>query len=211
VLVFQQPLRESLGISDEDWPACLSRVDHRLRSLPLSPLPVPLVESHLHDRQPIPTPVKAREKLLQAAEDLLAFRLESNVRGRELADHAGVNYGLVNHYFGSKNAVFDEVLERLHERFRDDVVEVFAEADMLRLGLDEVFSRHLPFLRSGRAACWGSAPYPGSICSEVAGSATACWRQGVFGLVMDNGSWMPSATPSLRSGSRPAGCSSGRC
>jgi AcrR family transcriptional regulator len=161
VLVFQQPLRESLGISDEDWPACLSRVDHRLRSLPLSPLPVPLVESHLHDRQPIPTPVKAREKLLQAAEDLLAFRLESNVRGRELADHAGVNYGLVNHYFGSKNAVFDEVLERIHERFRDDVVEVFAEADMLRLGLDEVFSRHLPFLRVWASRLLGERPVPG--------------------------------------------------
>jgi AcrR family transcriptional regulator len=160
VLVFRQPLQQSLGISDEDWPVCLSRMDRRLRSMPLSPLPVPLVESRPPTRQPVPPPVTAREKLLHAAEELLAFRLESHVRGRELADHAGVNYGLVNHYFGSKNAVFDEVLERLHERFRDDVLEVFAEADMLQLGLDEVFSRHLPFLRVWASRLLGERPVP---------------------------------------------------
>ena len=30
------------------------------------------------------------------------------VSGRELARHAGVNYGLIHHYFGSKDAVFAE-------------------------------------------------------------------------------------------------------
>lgn len=158
-LVFRRPLQEGLGISAEQWPACWSRIGRRLRALPLSPPPLlQVVESRTPERDPVPAPVKAREKLVHAAEDLLAFRLESHVRGRELADHADVNYGLVNHYFGSKNAVFDEALERLHERFRDDVLEVFGGAG--QLGLDEVFSRHLPFLRAWASRLLGERPVP---------------------------------------------------
>lgn len=45
-------------------------------------------------------------KLIEAATELLAERSPRRISGRELAQHAGVNYGQIHHYFGSKDAVF---------------------------------------------------------------------------------------------------------
>jgi AcrR family transcriptional regulator len=67
--------------------------------------------------------VSARRALLDAAKQLLPERVPSSVAGRELAALAGVNYGLIHHYFGSKDAVFREALEELRAEFLASHVE----------------------------------------------------------------------------------------
>jgi len=65
-----------------------------------------------HDHQPATGanrgPEVVKRKLVDAAKDLMTMMSPRQVSGRELARHAGVNYGLIHHYFGSKDAVFAE-------------------------------------------------------------------------------------------------------
>lgn len=61
--------------------------------------------------------VKGRDALVQAAKELLPDRAPSSVTGRELATRAGVNYGLIHHYFGGKEAVYREALLELRAEF----------------------------------------------------------------------------------------------
>ena len=42
----------------------------------------------------------------------MALRSPRQVSGRELAQHAGVNYGLIHHYFGTKDNVFAEAVAK---------------------------------------------------------------------------------------------------
>jgi AcrR family transcriptional regulator len=62
---------------------------------------------------------RAREALVDAGTRLLSERAPSTISGRELADAAGVNYGLVHHYFGSKDAVLRAAIFRMRDEFLD--------------------------------------------------------------------------------------------
>ena len=59
----------------------------------------------------------SRQALLDAALRLVAERPPSSISGRELAVEAGVNYGLIHHYFGSKQALLQEGLASLAGSF----------------------------------------------------------------------------------------------
>lgn len=54
-----------------------------------------------------------RASLIDAAAELFAARGPARVSVREVADVAGVNHGLVHHYFGSKDGLLRAVLEGL--------------------------------------------------------------------------------------------------
>ena len=122
-LVFRGPLQRGFTIDDADWDWSWRRLRRRLNALvggghvgePAPPIGT---------SEPPATPANtaSRLRLIDAAGELLATRLEQGVSGRELAEHAGVNYGLVNHYFGSKDAVFDEALQQMHRRFLLDIL-----------------------------------------------------------------------------------------
>jgi AcrR family transcriptional regulator len=95
----------------------------------------------------------ARRALLDAAKAMLPLRAPSTVTGRELADAAGVNYGLVHHYFGSKDAVLRDALLELRDEF-------LAAQDDLEFA--ELLHPPQPFLRAiGRS----QNDYPDSIGS----------------------------------------------
>ena len=64
----------------------------------------------LDTNEPIRGPEAVRKSLIEAAVQLMAMRSPRQISGRELAKHAGVNYGLIHHYFGSKDAVFAEAV-----------------------------------------------------------------------------------------------------
>lgn len=161
-LVFQRPLQRGLRISERSWPHCWRRLGRRLTDLAELPtLPTgstPEGEAPFNRPQHRPAPSHGRDRLVLAAEELLDTRLETSVRGRALADHAGVNYGLVSHYFGSKSAVFDEALSNLHQAFLDDVL---ADTDSVeRSGAPWVFLRHRAFLRAWASRLLGDRPVP---------------------------------------------------
>lgn len=58
-----------------------------------------------------------REIILDAAEKLFAEKGFSGVAVRDISDASGVSQSLIHHYFGSKNALYDEVKRRAIERF----------------------------------------------------------------------------------------------
>ncbi len=68
-------------------------------------------------------PEAVRSALIEAAKSFLPARAPSTVSGRELAERAGVNYGLVYHYFGGKDAVFREAMLSLRDDFLQDMGE----------------------------------------------------------------------------------------
>jgi AcrR family transcriptional regulator len=55
-------------------------------------------------------PDAVRRALIDSAKTLMGMRSPRQVSGRELAQHAGVNYGLIHHYFGTKDNVFAEAV-----------------------------------------------------------------------------------------------------
>jgi AcrR family transcriptional regulator len=70
---------------------------------------------------------RARAALVEAATRLLPEQAPSTISGRDLAAEAGVNYGLIHHYFGSKDAVLGAGLVALREDFigtHDDVASL---------------------------------------------------------------------------------------
>lgn len=70
-----------------------------------------------------------RETLIQAAKRLLPERAPSTITGRDLAAEADVNYGLVHHYFGGKDAALHAGLGAL----RDDFVSTHGDAASMPL------------------------------------------------------------------------------
>lgn len=156
-LIFREPLQRGLRIRSRSWPQCWRRLGQRLRDLPALESPA-VVTPHVgigsEPRPPVaPLQPASKEKLVVAAVDLLGTRLEAAVTGRELADHAGVNYGLVSHYFKSKSKVFDEALSRLHRAFLDDVLnsdDLHGDGAVVDAELGQLFvlRRHRTFLRA---------------------------------------------------------------
>ncbi len=68
---------------------------------------------------------EVEEALLEAAADLLAERGPDAISGRDIAKRAGVNYGLLHHYFGPKAVVLNAAMDRL----RADFIAEFIESD----------------------------------------------------------------------------------
>lgn len=83
---------------------------------------------------------EVREALIKAALHLLPRKGPGGVSGRDLAGRAKVNYGLLHHYFGTKQAVFNEAVLRM----RADFIERHGTAGSRELVLDQ----HDPFLRT---------------------------------------------------------------
>src|SRR5208283_4226778 len=75
--------------------------------------------------------------------DLLSERSGTGITGRALAERADVNYGLIHHYFGSKEAVLDAAFVRLHERYLEDMVK----EDRREFALPFRMRAHESFLR----------------------------------------------------------------
>lgn len=60
-------------------------------------------------------PEAVRRSLIDAAKALSAVRSPRQVSGRELAQRAGVNYGLIHYYFGTKDNVFAQAVAEATE------------------------------------------------------------------------------------------------
>lgn len=72
---------------------------------------------------------EVEEALLEAAADLMAERGPDAISGRDIAKRAGVNYGLLHHYFGPKAVVLNAALDRLRADFIAESVARRRESD----------------------------------------------------------------------------------
>lgn len=80
----------------------------------------------------------AKEALLDAAERMLVDVGYAAITTRKLGEEAGVNHGLIHHYFGSSDALLVQALERFTERL----------LERQRV----LYSSDLPFLDKWRSA-----------------------------------------------------------
>lgn len=76
-------------------------------------------------------PDEVRGALIAAATDLYRQRGPGSVTVKEIATHAGVNHGLVHHYFGSKDALTREVMKRQGAQIQGLFAEQSADLDTL--------------------------------------------------------------------------------
>jgi AcrR family transcriptional regulator len=104
-----------IGLRDGHGP--LGDIPDRGTGRPRAPAPLEApVAEELRGRAAV------EASLVRAAAVLLADREPSAISGRLLAKEAGVNYGLIHHYFGSK----DDVLRRAVQLHRDEFFAVTA-------------------------------------------------------------------------------------
>jgi AcrR family transcriptional regulator len=62
----------------------------------------------------------ARAALVEAAAQLLTERAPTSITGRDIATRAGVNYGLLHHYFGGRDAALSAGIGWLRASFAAD-------------------------------------------------------------------------------------------
>lgn len=97
----------------------------------------------------------SKQALIAAATELLAERGPNDVSVREIAQRAGVNHGLVHHYFGSKTGLVTAVLDDLAQRTAQ-IATTTSPGPNLAFFATEGFDLHLRVL--ARLLLDGAAP-----------------------------------------------------
>ena len=101
------------------------------------------------------TPEAARALILQTAQRLIAERGPDRIGLKEIAQEAGISHALINHYFGSYEALVDETIRAQVSSFRESLLTRVAAtrelspAQWLRATL-ELYSRP----GAGRLMLW---------------------------------------------------------
>jgi TetR/AcrR family fatty acid metabolism transcriptional regulator len=159
-----------------------------------------------------PLPSDAREarsaQILRAAAAVFAARGYEATRVHDIAAEAGVAYGLVYHYFGSKDRLLQTVFTRAWGAFADDLDGIArsgrAPPDQVRAVVDYLFGALDTFpdvvrvvvLEYGRAARAGGAGVAHPDVARALGSLAAIFRAGAEAGVLRPG-LSPEALPVL--------------
>lgn len=139
-------------------------------------------------------PEAVRRSLIDAAVQLMGMRSPRQISGRELAKHAGVNYGLIHHYFGSKDAVFAEAVtvatEEMGRRWDSDGIlpvnttdEASSYRTFAKLEVDEALSPMTGLMHrivQGQAAATGRDIDDPELLAHVALCAALQFGWGAF-------------------------------
>jgi len=116
----------------------------------------------------------ARQRILDAAEEVFAERGYGGATTREIAERAGIAKRMLFYYFASKEAVYRAVLERvvggmvgIHEQFRTDPGPVgLAEA---MEGITHFAAANLPALRVLTRELMDGGPYVADLARNYLG------------------------------------------
>ena len=100
-------------------------------------------------------------RILLAADTLFAERGFDGVSMANVADAAGVNKALVFYYYGSKDALFERVLDRYYSAHVTALEEAFEEGSRLPSRLHHLIDSYLDFIEANRH-------YPRLVQREVA-------------------------------------------
>lgn len=100
-----------------------------------------MVKQEMNERQ---------QALLDAAERILEQEGVAGLSARAVADHAGVNKGLVFYYWGSTTGLFEQVLARYYERHKASLAGAFAHPGDTRQRIHRVIDEYLDFMEQNR-------------------------------------------------------------
>ncbi|MBW7857427.1 MAG: TetR/AcrR family transcriptional regulator [Leptonema sp. (in: Bacteria)] len=96
------------------------------------------------DESPILKSVETRkrknsqDRIFRSAVSVLAKKGYHNTRITDIAQHAGVAYGLVYHYFGSKQNILDVILDEVALRFNERLDRIAGEVVSLNEKLGRI-------------------------------------------------------------------------
>jgi len=90
------------------------------------------------------------DKILDAADEVLAEVGYDGASVRLVAERAGVNKALVFYHFESKGALFDRVLERYYEAHLAALKNAFTGAGTVQERLHRVLDAYLTFMQQNR-------------------------------------------------------------
>lgn len=103
------------------------------------------------------------EQILAAADELFGELGFAGVSMRDVAVGAGVNKALLFYYFGSKEALFEAVLERYYAAHRAAFEHAFSGDQPLRARIHRVLDAYLDFIDANRR-------YPRLVQSVISGA-----------------------------------------
>lgn len=98
------------------------------------------------------TGLKTKNKIMDSAKKLFAERGFLHVTVRQIAAHAGVNSALVGYYFGSKQALFNEVYRSFARPLAMERIRMLSELDKAekKPSVEDILKAWLlPWLRAG--------------------------------------------------------------
>jgi AcrR family transcriptional regulator len=94
--------------------------------------------------------VKARDKILEAADDLFGEVGFDAATTREIAERSGVNKALIHYHFKNKDTLFATLLDRYYERLGATLQETLLVNGPLRDRLSTLLDTYLDFLEQNR-------------------------------------------------------------
>lgn len=103
------------------------------------------------------------EQILTAADEVFGELGFAGVSVRDVAERAGVNKALVFYYFGSKDALFEAVLEQYYAAHRAAFEDAFSGELPLRERMHAVLDTYLDFIDANRR-------YPRLVQSVISGA-----------------------------------------
>lgn len=93
----------------------------------------------------------AREKILQAADELFGEGGFDATTTREIADHCGVNKALIHYHFKSKDALLVAVLDRYYDKLGDTLRGTLLDEGDLRQRIHRLVDVYVDFLAENRS------------------------------------------------------------
>lgn len=94
--------------------------------------------------------MKARDRILKAADELFGKAGFDATSTREIAEHSGVNKALIHYHFKNKDALLESLLDRYYERLRERLEKSLRSEGGLRERLRRLVDAYLDFLDRNR-------------------------------------------------------------
>ena len=94
--------------------------------------------------------MNAREKILEAADELFGELGFDAATTREIAERSGVNKALIHYHFQSKEELLEAVLDRYYERLREVVEKALEKPGDARQRLARLVDAYVDFLSRNR-------------------------------------------------------------
>jgi AcrR family transcriptional regulator len=102
----------------------------------------------------------SRDKALQSARELMLSKGKDGVRMQEIADHAGINKGLLHYYFKSKEKLFHEIFVVEFAKVYGDLNRILESDNTMDAKLSGIIDRYYDLL-------WENPNLPTFVMFEV--------------------------------------------
>lgn len=102
----------------------------------------------------------SRDKAIMSARELMMKKGKDGVRMQEIADHAGINKGLLHYYFKGKDNLFKEIFLSEFNKVYGDINSILSSYDTMENKLSSIIDRYFELL-------WANPKLPTFVMFEV--------------------------------------------